>query len=121
MKINLPPQSPLAATAAQAQAAGGAQPLSAFMMAPVELTPLAPPSSASVATVAPESPIAQERSPAAERRQAFFADRQKALLDRLNRPAAIPQPAQGSILPAPQRAACVAVLQSMAAASAADE
>ena len=118
MKINLPPQSPLAATAAQAQAAGGAQPLSAFMMAPVELTPLAPPSSASVATVAP---IAQERSPAAERRQAFFADRQKALLDRLNRPEAIPQPAQGSILPAPQRAACVAVLQSMAAASAADE
>ncbi len=118
MKINTPPQTTLAATAAQAQTAGGAKPLSAFMMAPVELTPLAPPSSA---PASPAAPAAQARSPAAERRQAFFAERQKALLDRLNRPEAMSQPAQAGTLPAPQRAACVAVLQNIAAASAAGE
>jgi len=118
VKINTPPQTTLAATAAQAQAAGGAKPLSAFMMAPVELTPLAPPSSAPAPSAAP---AAQARSPVAERRQAFFADRQKALLDRLNRPETMQPPAQAGTLPASQRAACVAVLQNIAAAAAAGE
>ncbi len=111
MNIKIKPQSPIAATRVQAQAAGGARPLSTLMMAPVELTPLAPPSSAPVTSPVP---AAQDRSPAAERRQAFFSGQHKALLERLTQPQ---QDGQGSALPAPQRAACVAVLAKIAAAA----
>jgi hypothetical protein len=115
MNIKIKPPSPIAATRVQAQAGDGARPQSAFMMAPVELTPLAPPSSA---PAMPSAPAAQDRSPAAERRQAFFSGQHKALLERLNQPQ---QGGQGSALSAPQRAACVAVLTNIAAAADASE
>ena len=119
VSIQFNPQASIAAAMTHAQVADGANPPAPFTMAPVGLTPLVPPSSGQAAAQAeslpPQSP-AQEASIAAGRRQAFFAERHKALLDRLEQPATAQPPAQGKVLPAPQRAACVAVLAHMAAA-----
>ena len=79
----------------------------ALMMAPVGLTPLAPPSAGPVPVVRSDG------NPAAERRQAFFAQRQQELL------AQLPQAGlrQGSLLAPAQRAACESVLKLVVAQS----
>jgi len=83
----------------------------ALMMAPVSLTPLAPPSLTAPAARLPAPP---DRDPAAERRQACFADRQRQLLDRVAQPG-LQQSGQGSVLTSAQRAACESVLALVAA------
>lgn len=89
-----------------------AMPPAAAMMAPVDLTPLAPPSSASRAAAVP----ATVRDPGADARQAGFSGRQKALLERLRLGGAMPQGAQTGGLPEPQRNACLSVLAAVASA-----
>ncbi len=85
---------------------------SALSMAPVGLTPLAPPS-----PNAPAANPAAQPDPrlAAERRQAFFAARQRLLLDRVGQPASSPEDGRGSMLAPVQRAACEQVLKLVAA------
>lgn len=112
MSIRFNPQS----TAPAAAAASGerAAPRAAPMMAPVDLTPLAPPSSAPRPSVTPGS----GQGLAAEGRQAAFAARQQALLERLRQGAAVPVPGQAGGLPEAQRSACLSVLAAVAAATA---
>lgn len=116
MSIQINPQSLIAASGLPVQEAG--KPVSALMMAPVSLTPLAPPSSGPLEKTA-LSPDAG--SIAAERRLAFFADKQKSLLDRLQQQGAHQAPVAGSLLSAGQRNACIAVLNNIAAAASAAE
>ncbi len=85
---------------------------SALMMAPVGLTPLAAPSSNAPAA----KPAAQpNQNLATERRQAFFADRQRLLLDRVGQTAASREDGRGSVLTPGQREACEQVLKLVAA------
>ncbi len=109
MSIKFTPN-PTASANALPQPSGSAKALSGQMMAPASLTPLSPP-----ATGAAPAPAAQDKGIAAERRQAFFAGHQQALLDRLG---SSPMPAPAGSLSAAQRAACVAVLRNIAGASA---
>lgn len=108
MTIKFNPHPSITAAAMSAQSAGISS-LSGLMMAPVDLTPLAPPSSGPAIASLPGAP---DKSIAAERRQAFFAGKQQALLNRLQQS---PAPMQGSALSAAQRHACVAVLAAVAA------
>lgn len=80
----------------------------ALMMAPVDLTPLVPPSAG------PASGPRSDPSPAVERRQAFFTERQQALLARLGQTGV----RHDSLLTPAQRSACESVLQLVAAQSA---
>ncbi len=80
----------------------------ALMMAPVDLTPLAPPSAG------PASAARSDTSIAAERRQALFMERQQALLAQLAQTGV----REGSVLTPAQRSACESVLQLVAAQSA---
>ncbi len=80
---------------------------SALMMAPVSLTPLAPPAMAGTGPF----PSRSDQSIAAERRQAFFAERQQQLLARLGQ-GGVPE---GGTLTPVQRSACESVLQLVAA------
>lgn len=109
MIVKFNPHAPMAETAMPAQASG-IRSLSGLMMAPVGLTPLAPPASGAAGASVPP---ARDDSVAAERRQAFFAGKQQALLDRL---AQASEPAPGSALSAAQRNACVAVLETVVVA-----
>lgn len=111
MSIKFTPN-PTASANALPQPSGSAKALSGQIMAPASLTPLSPP--ATGAAPAP-APAAQDKGIAAERRQAFFAGHQQALLNRLG---SSPMPAPAGSLSAAQRAACVAVLRNIAGASA---
>ena len=108
MAIQFNPHSPLSAAVSPAQSAGTGS-LSGLMMAPVSLTPLAPPSSGPTSAIPDAS-----ADIATTRRQAYFAAKQQALLGRLAQ-AELPAGA----LSTPQRDACIVVLKTVAAAVAA--
>lgn len=108
MVIQFNPHSSLSAAIAQVQSNGTGS-LTGMMMAPASLTPLAPPSSGT-SSAAPNA----SADIVTTRRQAFFADKQRALLGRLAQ-ADVPAGA----LSATQREACIAVLKTVAASVAA--
>lgn len=113
MSIQLPPQS-IPSSAASGTSGQRTAPRAALTMAPVDLTPLAPPSSA------PRQPAKAEpgQGLATEGRQAAFAERQKALLERLRQGGAAPMAGQTGGLSEAQRSACLSVLAAVAAAAA---
>lgn len=113
MSIQFNPQ-PIPSAAASGASGQRATLPAALAMAPVELTPLAPPSSAPRPAVQPES----GRGSVVEQRQAAFAGRQQALLERLRQGAAAPAAAQAGGLSEAQRSACLLVLAAVSAATA---
>ncbi len=114
MSIQFNPHLPVPAGATEARGQPAAS-LAGLLMAPVALTPLEPPAPGR----SQPAPAAREAGGAAEVRQSRFAERQKALLDRLQREDADPAPVPGRPLSAAQRGACVSVLATIAAAIAA--
>ncbi|MCM0043567.1 MAG: hypothetical protein NBV65_02930 [Burkholderiaceae bacterium] len=111
MSIQFNPQS--VPPAVNESAGQSAAPRAVPAMAPVHLTPLVPPSSARVPL--PAAP-AQPGGLLEEGRRAQFAQRQKALLDRLREGG--PAPAAASALSDAQRSACASVLATVVAAAA---
>lgn len=117
MSIKLDSNS-LMATAVSSAQFTGIKPLPAPTMAPVSLTPLVPPSVGSLPT---NMPAPQREGGANERWRDFFADKQHALLTRLDRTGVESSAVPGSGLSVAQREACIAVLGRIAAAVSADE
>jgi hypothetical protein len=117
MTIKFDSNSLLAAAVGSAQFAGS-KPLSTPTMAPVSLTPLVPPS---VGPLSPSTPALQRESGPNERWRDFFADKQHALLTRLDRSGAESSTVPGSSLSVAQREACIAVLSRIADAVSAAE
>ena len=113
MSIQFNPQSITPASAAD-PSLPLALPPAALSMAPVELTPLAPPSPAPRS--APRHGAGND--PAADARRAAFAERQQALLERLRPGGATPPAGQTGGLPEAQRNACLSVLAAVASAAA---
>lgn len=117
MGIKLDSNALIAAAVSSAQLAGN-KPLSTPTMAPVSLTPLVPPS---VGPLSPNTPSPHRESSPNERWRDFFADKQHALLTRLDRSGAESSAVPGSSLSVAQREACIAVLGRIAAVVSVDE
>jgi hypothetical protein len=117
MTIKFDSNSLLAAAVSSAQFAGS-KPLSTPTMAPVSLTPLVPPS---VGPLPSNTPALQRESGPNERWRDFFADKQHALLTRLDRSGAESSAVPGCSLSVAQREACIAVLSRIADAVSAAE
>ena len=109
MTFNIPPYSNAAAAQVGLQSADP-KVRSTLTMAPVSMTPLRPPGSGPVPLA-----TAKDGRIAAERRQTFFADKQKTLQDRLRLLDVTASDVPTGKLSAAQRSACIAVLMSVAA------
>ena len=117
MNIKFDSNALLAAAVSSAQFAGS-KPLSTPTMAPVSLTPLVPPS---VGPLSPNTAAPHRESGPNERWRDFFADKQHALLTRLDRSGVESSAVPGSALSVAQREACIAVLSRIADAVSATE
>ena len=117
MGIKLDSNSLMAAAVSAAQHVG-IKPPSNPTMAPVSLTPLAPPS---VGPLPPNTPVSPSEGGTNERWRDFFADKQQALLNRLSQGRAESSAVPGSSLSVAQREACIAVLSQITAVVSAAE
>jgi len=117
MNIKFDSNALMAAAVSSAQFAGS-KPLSTPTMAPVSLTPLVPPSAGPISS---NTLVPDREGGVNDRWRDFFADKQHALLTRLDRSGVESSAVPGSALSVAQREACIAVLSRIADAVSAAE